>query len=60
MLFRKRSDYRVSGRVSPGFEPVRRAFEAGFARGVESAAQLCVYLGEECVVDLWGVSGELS
>ncbi len=35
----------------------RQIFEDGFARGIESAAQVCVYVGEERVVDLWGVSG---
>ncbi len=37
--------------------PPRQIFEDGFARGIESAAQVCVYVGEERVVDLWGVSG---
>ncbi len=58
MVLFRRKGYRVEGEVSPGFESVRELFEEGFARGLESAAQLCVYVGHECVVDLWGVSGK--
>ena len=45
---------RIEGRVSPGFESVREMFEDYFRRGEERHAQLCVYVGMECVVDLWG------
>jgi hypothetical protein len=46
--------YEIRGHVSPGFESVREEFEAGFRTGFEFNAQLCVYVGQERVVDLWG------
>lgn len=39
--------------MSPGFETVKEMFEKNFRRGAEESAQLCVYVGEEKVVDLW-------
>ena len=42
-----------SGNVSPGYESVRDLFEGGFVAGREQSAQLCVYVGEEMVVNLW-------
>ena len=47
----------VHGRVAPGFERVRAAFAANFARGddyEEVGAALAVYAGGRQVVDLWG------
>jgi CubicO group peptidase (beta-lactamase class C family) len=47
---------RVQGFVAPGFEPVRTAFEANFARAEplrELGAALAVYRHGERVVDLW-------
>lgn len=43
----------VGGFVSPGYESVREMFERNFSRGADETAQLCVYVGEEVVVDLW-------
>ena len=43
----------VQGTVAPGFESVKEMFERNFARGAEESAQLCVYVGEARVVDLW-------
>ncbi len=43
----------VRGTVSPGFEPVRDLFRDHFKRGLEEDAQVCAYVGEEKVVDLW-------
>lgn len=43
-----------NGFTAPGFEPVREAFAANFADGVEVGAAVCVYLRGEPVVDLWG------
>ena len=45
---------RVDGHVSPGFESVKKLFERHFRSGQERHAQLCVYVGLECVIDLWG------
>lgn len=43
----------IRGTVSPGYETVRELFEKNFIEGREENAQLCVYVGEEKVVDLW-------
>ena len=44
----------VTGSVEPGFEGVRDAFEANFARGLEVGAGLCVHVEGHKVVDLHG------
>ncbi len=47
----------IEGHVAPGFEAVREAFAANFARNDahrEVGAAVAVYRGEERVVDLWG------
>jgi CubicO group peptidase (beta-lactamase class C family) len=44
----------VSGVVASGFEPVRDAFAANFAQGLELGASCAVTLDGEFVVDLWG------
>lgn len=51
---RERAATPIGGSCSPRFEPVRRAFEAGFARHHELGAAVSVILDGECVVDLWG------
>ncbi len=43
----------VRGTVAPGFEPVRDLFRDHFKRGLEEDAQVCAYVEEEKVVDLW-------
>ena len=43
----------AEGFVAPGFESVKAMFEKNFSRGAEESGQLCVYVGEEMVVDLW-------
>ena len=46
------SDYNftINGSLSPEFEPVRRKLEEYFRSGMESRAQLCVFVGEEKVI----------
>jgi len=44
----------IEGSVAPGYESVKKIFEANFDRGAEENSQLCVYVGEEKVVDLVG------
>ena len=44
----------VQGFVAPGYESVRKLFEEYFSRGTDESSQLCVYVGDEVVVDLWG------
>jgi CubicO group peptidase (beta-lactamase class C family) len=45
---------RIDGQVSPGFEPVRQAFEQNFSLRRELGGACCVYCRGEKVVDLWG------
>ena len=44
----------VSGRCAPGFEGVREEFERNFAERRELGASVCVRVGGQPVVDLWG------
>ena len=50
--------YTIEGITAQGFETVRDLFEENFKTGREDNAQLCVYVGEELVVDLWGYSSD--
>ena len=54
MFLTRVSERAVCGRVSPGFEAVRDAFEENFSRRHELGAACCVYWQGERVVDLWG------
>ena len=42
----------IKGTVAPGFESVKSLFEKRIRELWEDNAQLCVYVGEEKVVDL--------
>ena len=44
---------RIGGTVAPGFESVKQLFEHNMRTLAEKNAQLCVYVGDERVVDLW-------
>ncbi|MFD8965754.1 serine hydrolase domain-containing protein [Streptomyces sp. NPDC059568] len=44
----------IDGEVAAGFEPVREAFAANFARHGDIGAAVCVYRDGRPVVDLWG------
>jgi len=50
----------VEGFVAPGYENVRKMFEENFRRGSDESSQLCVYVGEEVVVDLWASTSHSS
>ena len=43
----------VFGTVQPGFESVKTLFETNMRQLAEDDAQLCVYVGNDKVVDLW-------
>lgn len=47
----------ISGEVKPAFEPVRELFQQSLSASKDKNAQLCIYVGEERVVDLWASSG---
>ncbi|WP_062349073.1 serine hydrolase domain-containing protein [Herbidospora yilanensis] len=44
----------MPGTTAPGFEPVLDAFTDNFEHHDEIGAAVCVYVGSEKVVDLWG------
>ena len=50
----------VEGFVADGYEPVQELFENNFKAGLEVSSQLCVYVGNEKVVDLWGTTDKRS
>jgi CubicO group peptidase (beta-lactamase class C family) len=50
----------VAGEVALGFEPVREAFEANFAKRGEVGAAVHVMVDGESVVDLWGGSADAA
>lgn len=43
----------IEGTVAPGFESVKSLFEHNMRTLAEKNTQLCIYVGEERVVDLW-------
>jgi CubicO group peptidase (beta-lactamase class C family) len=43
----------IGGTVAPGFESLKQLFEHNMKTLAEKNAQLCVYVGNERVVDLW-------
>ena len=48
----------INGKVQSGFEPVHELFRSSLSSARDRNAQLCVYVGEVCVVDLWASNGE--
>ena len=44
----------VDGFCHEDFLEVKKLFASNFESGEEESAQLCVYIGSELVVDLWG------
>ncbi len=43
----------VSGSVEPGFESIKSQLTRNLSASRDRNAQLCVYVGDKCVVDLW-------
>ena len=43
----------INGSVQPGFESIKNQFAKNLSASRDRNAQLCIYVGEECVVDLW-------
>ena len=44
----------LKGTVAPGFERVQQLYEQNMRKLAERNTQLCVYVGDQRVVDLWG------
>ena len=49
---------KIEGFCHEDFEPVKELFTSNFVNGDEKNAQLCVYVGDELVIDLWGTKDE--
>lgn len=47
-------EFPVHGSIASGFEPVRQVFERNFTHDIEVGAGFCAFVGDTCVVDLWG------
>lgn len=54
MTFPKKREIRLLGTVEPGFEEIEDLFAASLRTQAEVNAQLCIYVGERCVIDLCG------
>ena len=48
------SNVNINGTCEKGFESVKDMFYQNFVIGNEDNAQLCIYVGNKCVVDLYG------
>ena len=44
----------VNGFCDESFQEVKDLFTSNFVEGEDENAQLCVYVGNERVIDLWG------
>ena len=52
--------YLIEGTVATGYESVKELFIQNFELGSEENSQLCVYVGEDKVIDLWGTVNKNS
>jgi CubicO group peptidase (beta-lactamase class C family) len=48
-----KNQYRIEGTVAPGFESIKTLYEHNMRTLAERETQLCIYYGQEKVVDLW-------
>ena len=46
----------IKGHCSKGYHPLKELFVSNFYTGKENNAQLCIYVNDECVVDLYGTA----
>lgn len=56
---RKNTGYKIKGEVKEGYEPVKELFETFYETGQERHSQLCIYVGSECVVDIYGTKDKI-
>ena len=47
---------RINGYCSKVYQPLKELFVSNFHAGKENNAQLCIYVNDECVVDLYGTA----
>ena len=48
----------VKGFCHEDFKAAKDLFESNFLSGEDENAQICVYIGNQLVIDLWGVKCE--
>ena len=46
----------INGYCAEGYQPLKELFVNNFHTGKENNAQLCIYVNDECVVDLYGTA----
>ena len=46
--------YKIYGHLEKGYEPVLERFIGLFDEGIEKNSQLCVYVKDQKVIDIWG------
>ena len=46
----------INGHCAKGYQPLKELFASNFHSGKENNAQLCIYVNDECVVDLYGTA----
>ena len=46
--------YKLDGDVAPGYEPISEQFATFYKEGLDKNSQLCIYVGEQKVIDIWG------
>lgn len=51
------SNTKVEGHCDPNFEKVKEHFYKMVHEGADNHAQLCVYVEDKCVLDLFGARG---
>ena len=47
---------KLNGHCAKEYEPVKQYLNRMLRKGDEANVQLCVYVGKECVVDMWGTA----
>ena len=50
----KNSQPKIEGFCDPKFDKVKKQFEKLFTEGIDENAQLCVYVEDKCIIDLYG------
>ena len=45
---------KIEGFCDPKYDRVKKQFEKLFTEGVDENAQLCVYVEDKCIIDLYG------
>ena len=56
MIIHYLNTVKIQGSCAKGYESVRALFEENFRKGHEINSQLCIYVDDEKVVDLYGTA----